>query len=313
MNQTEHQYQPEARWSIATALTWGFASLTVTAVAAVLYFSLQGGLQNTRELVADQCALLVNSVTDRVNAHLGLAKAQTESLARLITTGRIDRADTDELVRVLTASLAMAPQIASVNFFDANARVVHVDRFAKDIAVDIGDWSHDASIVGVVREARAAPEGYWGEVFYIPEIDDAVVNYRAPLRRNGEYIGVLVTTVTTRDLSRYLGDLYVPNDTVPFILVGREDVLAYPNLQEQRTRRSESSPLPGLGDIEDPVLRRIWSKADVTPMMIAHRPGYEGHLLKHEDERYVWLANWCSRCNRELEEAAAMRFPSEMA
>ena len=51
-------YQPKARWSIATALTWGFASLTTTAMAAVLYFSLPSGVQNTRELVADQCALL---------------------------------------------------------------------------------------------------------------------------------------------------------------------------------------------------------------------------------------------------------------
>ena len=289
MNQTEHQHQPEARWSITTALTWGFASLTITAVAAVLYVSLQSGLQNTRQLAADQCALLVDTVTERVNEHLGLAKAQTEYLARLITTGRIDRGDSDELVRVLTASLAMAPQIASVDFFDANARVVHVDRFARDIAVEIGDGSHDATVVDVVREARAAPEGYWGEVFYIPDIDDAVVNFRAPLRRNGEYVGVLVATVTTRDLSRYLGDLYVPNDAVPFILVGQEDVLAYPNLSEQRTRRSESSPLPRLGDIEDPVLRRIWSKADVTPMMIAQRPGYEGHVLKHEGERYGFV------------------------
>jgi len=289
MNQTEHQYQPEARWSIATALTWGFASLTITAVAAVLYFSLQGGVQNTRELVADQCALLVDSVIERVNEHLGLAKAQTKYLAQLITTGYLDRGDTDELVRVLTASLAMAPQIASVNFFDANARVVRVDRFTKDIAAEIGDWSHDANVVDIVREARAALEGYWGDVFYIPDIDDAVVNFRAPLRRNGEYIGVLVTTVSTQDLSRYLGDLYVPNDTVAFILVGQEDVLAYPNLQEQRTSRSESSPLPRLGDIGDPVLRRIWSKEDVTPMAIARRPGYEGHALKHDNERYGFV------------------------
>ena len=115
-------YQLKARWSIATALTWGFASLTISAIAAVLYFSLQGGLQNTRELIADQCAVLVDTVLDRVNEHLGLAKAQTEYLARLITTGRIDRGDTDELVRVLTASLTMAPQIASVDFFDARAR-----------------------------------------------------------------------------------------------------------------------------------------------------------------------------------------------
>ena len=289
MNQTEHQYQPKARWSIATALTWGFASLTITAVAVVLYFSLQGGLQNTRELVADQCALLVDTVTDRVNEHLGLARAQTEYLTRQITSGRIDRGDTDELVRVLTASLAMAPQIASVSFFDANARVVRVDRFAKDIAAEIDDWSHDATVVDIVREARAAPEGYWGDVFYIPDIDDAVVNFRVPLRRNGEYIGVLVATVTTRNLSRYLGDLYVPNRTVAFILVGQEHVLAYPNLPEKGMRRSESSPLPRLGDIEDPVLRRIWSKEDVTPMTIAHRPGYEGHLLKHEDERYGFV------------------------
>ncbi len=282
-------YQPKARWSIATALTWGFASLTTTAVAAVLYFSLQSGVQNTRELVADQCALMVDSVIERVNEHLGLARAQTEYLARQITSGRIDRGDTDELVRVLTASLAMAPQIASMNFFDANARVVRVDRFAKDIAAEIGDWSHDATVVDVVREARAAPEGYWGDVFYIPDIDDAVVNFRAPLRRNGEYIGVLVTTITTRDLSRYLGDLSVPHNAVAFILVGREHVLAYPNLPEKATRRSESSPLPRLGDIEDPVLRRIWSKEDVTPMAIAQRPGYEGHLLKHEDERYGFV------------------------
>ena len=35
--------------------------------------------------------------------------------------------------------------------------------------------------------------------------------------------------------------------------------------------------------------------------------------VRNEGVKDVWLANWCSRCNRELEEAAAMRFPSELA
>ena len=60
---------------------------------------------------------------------------------------------------------------------------------------------------------------------------------RAPLRRNGEYVGVLAATETTRNLSRYLDDLSVPHDAVAFILVGPEDVLTYPNLEAQRTRR----------------------------------------------------------------------------
>ncbi len=153
------------RWSITTLLTWGLSILVLIALASTLYLGLRSGLRNTQELVADKAVLIVSSVTQRAVEHLAPAKAQVHFLGELITSGKLDLSDHDALARVLEASLAAAPQIAAVNFFYPDARVVGARREPNGQLTRRSEDAHGRTrLEGAFEEMRRVRGGHWGEV-----------------------------------------------------------------------------------------------------------------------------------------------------
>jgi class 3 adenylate cyclase len=278
------------RFPLASVLAGVFGLLLGGAVLAVLTAGISSGFHSTRALLADRAVLLVDSVTERAREHVDAARFQAEFVAARLAAGAVDPVDRDALAEILVASLAAAPQLASVVFVDGGLQGIEVERVDAKVRVADVDWDEVEGAVQGLRELRRARSGFWGDLIYRPEIGDAVLNYRAPARRGGVLLGAVVTTVATRELSGYLSNLTRGREATAFVLVGPDQVLAHPGLASGGARRGPDEPLPGVTAVGDPVLARIWDEdaRRRVPFMDGH-PGYEAHVVALTGERHVFV------------------------
>ncbi len=276
------------RWrvSIGTALTVGFGVLIVAAVGSVLFFGLQSALRNTQDLVADKTILIVESVAERVRQHLRPPREQVEYLASLVDGEVFDPADRNALMSYLAASLAAAPQVNDIMYIDNRLQAVEVHRSSGQVDLIVRDLSDFAPALAGIDLLRRAEEPVWGEPIYVPEIADTVVKVRAPVRRDGVFLGGFVASVRVGGLSEYLSRLSTSSGEVAFILFGPDKVLAHPRLAGRVLDLSQDEPLPTLADIDDPVLRSIWDDTDeIRPI-----DQVDTHLVQvKESEDYVFV------------------------
>jgi class 3 adenylate cyclase len=109
-------------------------------------------------------------------------------------------------------------------------------------------------------EASEALGPYWGEVRQGPAVGVAIISLRAPVKRDGRIVGVLATAVSIFDLSRLLAEIGIDRTERPFVLLGRDRVLAHPgNAFGVPVELRPDMPLPAVKDYGDPVLEALWS------------------------------------------------------
>lgn len=130
-------------------------------------------------------------------------------------------------------------------------------------------------------EASPSDTGlHWFGPFWSPLLREPVLGLRASLQRpGGGDQGVLVAVVSVAKLSRYMAEIANDIDQTPFILFGRERVLAHPALAKAGAATSSGlgEPLPSVEAFEDRVLARIWTR-EGTPLTNSPRfRRSEGH------------------------------------
>jgi hypothetical protein len=146
-------------------------------------------------------------------------------------------------LRHLRAALALAPQIQFSAFFHREGKAFLYRREGPSRAQD---WRADPNITRIVKELEGVEEVQWqGPVFSGP-LNQTVIPATFPVHRDGRYIGVAGTSVSTRALSRFLASLDVSGGAA-FILRGKDHVIAHPLLIE--------AFLDGLVSHKTPLLR----------------------------------------------------------
>ena len=92
-------------------------------------------------------------------------------------------------------------------------------------------------------------------------VSEPILPITVPIRVRGQFRGVIGAAIGTSDLSRFLKSLELAGGRKPFILAGRDKVLAHPWLSkeqgsaEQRARER----LSNLDEVNDPVLAAMWA------------------------------------------------------
>ena len=290
---------PGIRVAIATALTLGFGLLVFAAVAGVLGIGLWSAHKNTITLLRDRAEISVDLLVERVRGHLRPVMSANAHLAQMIANGDAGPGDPVRLAEFMESAIAATPQVRGMTFITPEFKAIRQTRTAQGFGVRISDWRNNPELEKRMVEARAAPEPYWGELFWARGSRVTLLNRRAPVRRNGKFIGMLVSVVSLVDLSQYLqkadqeaGNLH------SFLLYGEDHLLAHPNMAAGDYRRAKRFPIPSLDQIGDPVLANLWNKK-------ARRPGIplssrtQGHLLDVADTTYAVFY-------RELEGYAAL-------
>ncbi len=122
---------------------------------------------------------------------------------------------------------------------------------------------------------------------FSPETGGALIRRRHAVWRGGEFFGVLNAFVPTRLMSLYLASVEGGMGGHGFLLYDRNFVLAHANLGRARnTPAPTANALPGIGQIGDPVLAKIWTDPVDVPFLTQ---GQNGHAADIDGERYLFL------------------------
>ena len=273
------------RIPIVGVLLVGIGGLVLAAVLTVLAIGLGSSRRNTFDLLSDKADLVVTAIEQQIRLHLEPARHQAEFIARMVAARELDIGNRAQVADVLYAAQAGSPEVNSLVLVDTAHQATLV---ARNGYVEVNDWSEDGAARERLEEVSKTKQPFWGEVLWTRGLG-AFINLRTPLWRDGVFIGGLGAVVQVGNLSRTLQT--IPGEIIgrPFILRGRNEVLAHPNLAARRAvTTDERQPLPLLAQVEDPVLERIWDPKGVrlTPLRM---DATESHQVETDGRTYIFL------------------------
>jgi adenylate cyclase len=247
-------------WPIVAYLVFGVSGLVFLSVAGVLLVTLSIATRNTFELLEDKSRLLMTSLSQQIGQFLQSLQAQVNLLGDLIENGEINPRQPERLFEALRASLAASPQMRSTVFLDPSGWMLAAIRSNGRIEPSIDDWRLHPDVALAMKEAKATdgPLPFWGPPVFVPGPDVTMLNLRRPITRQGRFVGLIATTLTIGDLSRFMTSLETETGQNAFILYDRDLVLAHSALALQFPGLSRKHPLPLVTQIGDPVLFNIW-------------------------------------------------------
>ncbi len=261
---TERRAAPTRRRTIPlsgtlAAVMAGLVALTAIDVLAVFWLMTAG---TTRDLLADAAQLGLDSVQARIADRFTPVQDQLAFLSREIAAGRIDPGDGVALDRLMTGALAGTPQVRVLSFVAPDGAIRGVTQGPEGVFA-FTDTIHTDGERQEIEQARGRTEAAWGPVYFVadPALRTSVANLSQPAHAGGAFAGIFTATLTVDALSDHLKAIAEANPgTTPFILYGRDRVLAHPAMVAQRPALSREQPLPGLDALGDPFLAALWTE-----------------------------------------------------
>lgn len=289
-------------YSITVMLALAIGGLVFIGVASVLALGLTSAQRNTFALLQGRSSDTVSNLLSRVAQELQPPVEQVRFLHDVIAFGTLDYNDTARMVDLLSGALAGVPQVFGVGFIYNDMKVLNVSRQGGGPVASMNSLSTRPRALRAVQDYADKTGVFWGELIPAPdEFNATFINLRMPVRRDGEYLGLLFAVVSVSRLSQFVQTLPMERGSEAFILYGPEHVLAHPSLTEgfMRDLRGPGAVgtelLPRLDDVQDPVLAAIWGDGvgpkDVAPLP-ALRPtaaATGGHAQIVDGERYIYL------------------------
>ncbi len=277
------------RLSVVAVLALGFGALVAAAVAAVLAIGLWTASRNTYDLLRDNAETQAEIMVMRTRRHLDPAMDQVTYLSDLFASGELSPDDRGRVSDYLVAALAATPQVQTLAFINPQLDVLRVSRTSEGPVVGLVNWADDPHVRLEMEDARARSRPYWGELVWSEAANSTLINLRAPLVSKGRFLGVLVSVVTVRDLSRFITMEHGPEGGRNFILYGGDYVLAHRAMANHAYTLSPRQPLPGLADVGDPVLAQIWNASDRSKLPFELQSPVHGHVTTIDGHPYIFL------------------------
>lgn len=280
-DETKHADAPPRRaWrpTIAGVLIFGFGLLVLVAVSSVMLVALGTAQKNTIALLRQTADFSVSSLIDQIGFHLGSAQEQSEFLAETISSGRVDAGNREQLADAMLGAFAAAPQVTGIAYFSAQGWSLRLGRGGSGSARVFDPLESDAEVRKVVEDMADSTSSAWGGIFWVPTLHQPHLAVATPVWRQGRYLGVIASVVSMRSLSTFVDDYALKSGLNPFILYGRDRVLAHPTLIGEVAGLGPENPLPRLSDVGDPLLAAIWND-DKQPLDMLE--DFSGSLLGH--------------------------------
>jgi adenylate cyclase len=276
------------RWRLPLAgfLGVGFGGLMLIAVSGVLLLSLAGARQNTTELLRSRVDLTIQSVEDRLRSLLDPVIEQTDFIRSMIEEGRVDPDDPKALEDLFLGALAATPQVSGMAYIRADYQVTRVSRTEKRAVVS--DWSDRTEIVANMAEVRRGVTNLWSPPVWSKTIRETILYRNVPVMGPNGFRGVLVPTIRLARLSAFLARFGEAMPQTAFILYDHDRVLAHPGMQDDMPGLSLERPLPGLDQVGDPVLARMWGPQRRPLGLLGGLP-VSAHRIELETGDFVFL------------------------
>mgnify|MGYP003667159867 CR=1 FL=1 len=272
---------------IATVLAVSFGTLVVITVVIVLDISLTSGLTNTRNLLIDKASTAMESAENDLTELLNPAAYQTQYIAKLIEEGKLDINDQDQLRGYLLAAVAGTPQISTLSFVGPTLQGMASSRDNQNIITF--DESRDPVARLAIREISSRKKGSWGQLIYVPTLKETILSFREPVIQDGQFIGALIATITVTTVNNRMNAAQSLTNGKRFILYGRDHVLLQQGINRPVSGLSVDNVVPKLEEVEDPVLRKIWSAERQNLDLLGDSTAFESHYLEIEDDGYIFI------------------------
>ncbi|MEQ9334700.1 adenylate/guanylate cyclase domain-containing protein [Thalassobaculum sp.] len=272
---------------LPVALLVGFCLFALAAFAggAVLSVGYGIALKNTRELLYGNADLSIAALRQGITGHLDPVASAVDDLAGILA--RDPRAATDDtaLATILQAAMTGLPQVTALAVVDHDYRVFRISRDPARASLKWANWSEDRQFRATVDKAMQVGDGHWGAPFYAETARISLLNYYKPLTGGDGRMKALAAVISLEQLSDWmiaLSDRPQQEARIrPFVLYGRDRVLAHPLFLAGYPGLSDAEPLPKLTDFTDPVLASLW-RTDPSTV-----EGIETSLLHNADARII--------------------------
>lgn len=281
------------RLSIAAAAILGLGGLTSVATGVTLYLGLSTATGSTRALLLSQVDAGIDDMESRIAARLAPVPGQAARIAKRVIRDRADTEDNAAADAFVHGALAVTPSVSGIAMFypGGAAHIYRPDR--PDVQrEDWRRWGDGDEYARWLAEMAEEKNARWDSPVWAQrdrhdvEAERAVI-YTTPLRRDGEFVGVMTQLVPITELSRELSLIREDAawregggaNVTPFVLYGNDRVLAHPLLREQFGKRggeAGENPLPLLSELGDPLLSRMGEAADETWLGSSQRTEVRG-------------------------------------
>ena len=252
---------PPRRWrfSVTTVSVFGLGALVALAAGAVLWIGLGSAAESTRRLIYERSDTVLDSLERELGSRLEPVTEQARWIASLAADGELELADLTRTDDLMLGALAATPQVAGIALFrpDGTGRAWY--RGARAAVSE--DRSRDPNFHRWMMNGKRATTTTWRDPIWLDTLDKPAVLHDSPLRRDGQFLGMLGQVVLTEELSRDLTG-NAPPQTTPFVLHQGFNVLAHPELVDwSPLGTGELRPLAAVEEVGDPVLAALGSDA----------------------------------------------------
>ena len=246
------------RFPITAIAVIGLGALVALAVGVSLYLGLSSATENTRRLMANQSETLVTELERRIASQLRPVVRQARWAVDRIERGSVSLEDAQALNAFMLGALGAMPQVTGIGITSPRALSRRWSRESTQPLVE--DWSDRAPVAAWLEDGASLAGPRWQAPFWTPALGTSILLLDTPIHIDGEFAGLYSQAVTISDLSRYIASVGSETGVIPFILYGRDHVLAHPLLISWSPAVSDrDQPLAALAALGDPVLERIWT------------------------------------------------------
>ncbi len=248
------------RWrpSIVFALTVGLILGVSAAMGAALWVGLGTAQRNTEELLRWQAQAIVQALRLQVEQYISAAVSLDRAVAERLASGEVTVDNGDTLSDILRYGQAAVPQLIGAAFVELDGRLTGSGGAMGDVLAVRQDWSQRPSIIDLLAASSAHRDAPWYWTQWIEGLNLTAISAALNVTRDGKPLGVVVSLVSLRALSDFLSNLDATERFTAFILYGQDRVLAHPALAGGTRGGSAEKPLPTLGEVNDPVLAKLW-------------------------------------------------------
>ncbi len=277
------------RLPLIAALALAFVSLAL--ISGIAYIVVLAGATGTAErLLIDRAERVVDAQVAAVRSRLDPVAEQLELIAALAAAGRIDIESPVAVRESLAVMMTKVPAVHGAAFATLDLQLHRAMRNPDGLVTreTLPLISQDRGLQRFY-ELQRRQRTFWGALFWSNLVKQPVLNVRTPVRRiDDAFVGGLVATVAVGDLSYLIGD-HGPTGGRHFILVERDRVLAHRRLIDPRgLDLSEAKPLPGIKEVDDPVLARFLDPP-VRALQVERALGDLGHVTEVDGKRWVFV------------------------
>ena len=276
-------------WPITRLLSVLLVGLVLVAMMPVIGLAYYAAQSNYETSSRENNELLVDLIEQRLQAHLRPVHDQLGFVADAVARGTVDFDDPKQWHVFALGSLAAVPQARGLVVVPLDGEPSRFTRDERSVApAQLGKMAFTA---GLLDRGRTMQGPSWGEPTWSEVFGEPILPVVAPLRVRQQYRGVIAAAVGTSNLSLFLKGLELPGERTPFVLAGRDHVLAHPYLSKEQgiRERQGKGRLFKLDELKDPVLAAIW-QPDANELVWFREGGTtQGHWNWVGDRSFGWI------------------------